>query len=343
MRDYMHLAKWEFYKLMKLPLAKILLGILVVIMIGITASEFIAYREDIAYTESNPQAPDEMNNMMIEREKFLLTQAQSYEEDPYYTPIQKEAIRRRIAIAEYKIEHNLVRGIYKDMWYFFSDNMFKWVSLIVTLFAGIVGAFCLAGEYSQRTLTPMLLLPYKRKKILTAKYMATFMYAALSLGIIIVLGILSGMIVYGFKGAGSSVVLYGASGPYAMATGVYSLLVVCFKIVEIIVMVFIAFMIAALSKSSALATIITALTLGILMPLSLFAASYDDIWQYTPFLSWDFRKFLEFGSVMPSVENFFQNNVAANVGPMLAGIIVVAYCTLFGAITFYVFCKKDMK
>lgn len=341
MMDILRLSKCEFAKIMKTGMAKVLLVILSVIMIGITVSEYNQHQAD---QDPAVQAAEEaFDSRWQERENFLLSESQSYMEDPYYSDIQKEAIRKRLEIAEYKLEHNISRNIYKNTWYFFSDSMFKWVSIIVSLFAALIAAFSVASEYNDRTITQILLLPYKRSKILTAKYMASFMYAAICLGIVIVLGILSGAIVYGFSLSNDSIILSGVNGPYLMSGFTYSITVVLMKLLEIALMIFLAIMIAILSKSTALATILTALTLIIVKPFSLFASAYNDLWQYTPFLNSDLRKYLEFGSVMPGIENGFNNNVIAGMSWQISLAIVIAYCAVFAFIAYGSFCKQDTK
>lgn len=341
MRDVMHLAKWELIKLLKSKMAQLLIGLIVVIMIGITINEYNQYQ--VSKEKTVLEATEQFNAKWREREEFLIEQTESYMEDPYYTEIQKEAIRRRIEIAEYKLENNIPRSVYKNTWYFFSDNMFKAVSVIVTLFIAIVAAFSMAREYNERTLTQLLLLPYKRWKLLTAKYLSVFLYAGIYLATLIILGTLSGLIVYGFKGSGDMIILSSVTGPYVLSSFTYSVIVVVIKIVEMALMIFMAMMIAVLTKSSAVATIISSLMLILVMPLSIFAAGYSRVWHYTPFLNSDLRKYLEFGSVMPSVESYFTNNVAEGMNWIISLIIVIVYCILFGSISYYEFCKRDMK
>lgn len=263
--------------------------------------------------------------------------------DPYYSDIQKEAINRRYEIAKYKLETDTQRQLYKNKWYFFSDNTFKFVSILVVLFIAIVGTFNLSSEYSNKTINPLLLLPYKIYKILISKYLATLIYGLISFALIIILGILSGLIVYGFDATGGVIVLYGSSGPYTLSMFSYSMIVVALQLVNIIFYTILSFLIAVLLKSVSVATIVTVLTLKIISPLNAFAASYYDFLKYLPFVNLDFRKFLEFGSTMPSIEFNFESVVYSGITPLISVILLLIYIVIFISITFYCFCKKDIK
>ncbi|MDU2288732.1 MAG: ABC transporter permease subunit [Clostridium celatum] len=198
------------------------------------------------------------------------------------------------------------------------------------------------GEYTNKTINPLLLLPYKRYKILISKYLATLIYGLISFALVIVLGILSGLIVYGFGATGGVIVLYGFNKPYTLSMFSYSMIVVILQLINIIFYTILSFLIGVVLKSVSVATIVTVLTLTIIYPLNAFAASYYDFLKYFPFVNLDFRKFLEFGSTMPSIEFNFQSAVYSGVTPLISVILILTYMTIFILITFYYFCKKDI-
>lgn len=347
MMNILKLTKWEFFKIMKTSMAMVILALLVAIMGGITYSEFQGKKEYDAFMadENDPRREFELSfsNNWRDKEEQLIINATSALEDPFYDTIQRETIRRRIEIAEYKLETNTERSFLKNMWYFFGDDSFKWVTMLLVIAVAIVGTFNLAGEYSEKTISPLLLMPYKRYKILTAKYLATLLYGFIALGIVIILGILSGIIIFGFDAGKGVIPLYGTNGPYFMSSLNYSILVVLFKTVDIIFITILSFFIAVLLKSTTVASITTIITVTLLSPFIIFASKYYNILNYTPFTNLDFRKFLEFGSVMPSIENGFENVVVSGISPLIAALIVLAYSFIFLYATYFVFCKKDVK
>lgn len=347
MMNILNLTKWEFFKIMKSRMAIVIIALLVAIMGGITYNEFQDKQEYDTFMadETDPRQEMELeflNNWKDKEAQFIINATTSLN-DPYYTEVEKEAIRRRIEIAEYKLETNTERSFIKNMWYFFGDDTFNYVSMLIIIAVTIIGTFNLASEYSEKTITSLLLLPYKRYKILTAKYLATLLYGFISLGLVIILGILSGIIVFGINAGSGLIPLYGANGPYFMSSFTYSILVVLFKTVDIIFITILSFMIAVLLKSTTIATITTILTVTLLSPFVIYAAKYYSILNYTPFINLDFRKFLEFGSVMPSLENDFQNVVVSGINPLIAGLIVLGYSFIFIYATYFVFCKNDVK
>ena len=342
MIDILKLTKGELYKIFKNRISLIMLAILTIIMCILTFNEYNDYSSYKKLQASNSELLKLENNWR-DREEFLINSLNDYMSNPYYTDIQKEAITRRYEIAKYKLETNTERQLYKNKWYFFSDNTFKFVSIIVVLFVAIVGTFNLSTEYSNKTINPLLLLPYKRYKILIAKYLSTLVYGLISFILVILLGILSGLIVYGFGANGGFIVLYGSNGPYTLSMFSYSMIVVLLQLVNIVFYTILSFLIAVLLKSVSVATIVTILTLVIVSPLNAFAASYYDFLKYLPFVNLDFRKFLEFGSTMPSIEFNFESVVYSGVTPLLAVIILLIFSATFISITFYSFCKKDVR
>lgn len=340
MSDIFKLTKQEFIKIFKHKLSWITLLILTIVMIALTANEKNDYS---GYLELNQDIKNSEDKFWIEKEQFLIDSYDEYMNDSFYSPIQKEAIQKRVEIAKYKLENNMQRQMNKNKWYFFSDNTFKYVNILVVLLVSIVGVLSLAREYSDKTLTPLLLLPYKRYKILLAKYLSTLLYGLLSYSLIVILGFLSGIVVYDISSYTGSIILYGANGPYSMSLSTYSIIVVLLQLIPLIFYISLSFLIAVLCKSSSISVIITALSLTLIAPLNTFIVSYYNFTKYLPFVNTDFRKFLEFGSTLPAIESGFQSVVYDGITQLTAGIIITLYIALFTAITFISFCKSDVK
>ena len=156
------------------------------------------------------------------------------------------------------------------------------------------------------------------------------------------MGLLSGIIIHGFDRISSQTILYGVNGPYVISTALYSVIIVLLKLVELIFSIALAFMIAVLLKSVSFATMTSIITIFLVSPVVLYAGKMSRLINYLPFNHLDFRKFLDYGTVLPQINNDFQSIVIQGFTPVIAALIVGAYIALFMAITYGVFCKRDV-
>ncbi|MFP3471854.1 ABC transporter permease subunit, partial [Micrococcus sp. SIMBA_144] len=87
-----------------------------------------------------------------------------------------------IAINEYRLE-NALPPLESDSIWSFMDSSTGVVSLI-SIFTIIIGAGVIASEYSWGTIKLLLIRPASRTKILASKFIATLLFALLSLVIL---------------------------------------------------------------------------------------------------------------------------------------------------------------
>lgn len=339
MKDILNLSKLEFSKMFKTKIAKIGIILSFLIMIGLTISEYSDMKRVREYESTNGTSA---TFDWREREEYLISQKESMLSDPYYDDIQRDEINKRIEIAEYRLEYNITKDYEKNIWWFFADNSFNWVFRFIILTVVLVGVFNVASEYNNKTINMWLVSPYKRWKVLTSKYLAILIYGLEILGIVLVMGLLSGIIIHGFDRISSQTILYGVNGPYVISTALYSVIIVLLKLVELIFSIALAFMIAVLLKSVSFATITSIITIFLVSPVVLYAGKMSRLINYLPFNHLDFRKFLDYGTVLPQINNDFQSIVIQGFTPVIAALIVGAYIALFMAITYGVFCKRDV-
>lgn len=331
------LIKMELYKIYKERGTRICFLGLLIIMLILTATEYMDVRE---YNRNQ-----EYQNEVIsweEREQTLIKYATESLEDDYYSPLQKEQIRRRIEIAKYRIENDIPKDIYKNVWWFFNDSSFSVISLLVI--AGIVwiGSSAVASEYQKHTIRPMLLLPYRRFRILLSKYIATGIAGALLYGLVFILGLLSGLILHGVEGMNSQVVLYFGGNLVTMNMSLYSLLIILLKAVEILFYAAVTVFLAVCTKNVA-ATCIVGGALGVFgVPILSFMAGYYPFIRYLPFLNVNFRRYLDFGTTMPVLEQFFQNDVVAGITPVYSAIIVLLTIAAAFFISLWTFERQEL-
>lgn len=327
------LAKLELKKMLKTNVA--IIGIILTVMI-MSIVTFVEYND----TKSSVITSTSID--WREREEFLLSESQNILSDPFYNEIQTEQILKRLEIAKYRLNNNISKDYYKTSWWFFNDSSFNWIIRFIILITVIVGVFNLTMEFDKKTIRFWAVSPYKRYKILTSKYLATFIYSFMLLGIVFIMGLLSGVIIYRLNSDISLNVLYGINGLYTIKISTYSIIVVLLKFIEIIFTVSLVFMISMLLKSIAFSTIVSIITTFVISPIVLYAGKFNNLYNYLPFNHLDFRKFLDFGTVLPEVNSDFSSVVLQGFTPLIASIIMLSYVVLFTVITYTVFCKKDL-
>lgn len=320
------LIKCELYKY--LHLKTVLVGILsvFVIMTGLIISE----TRDIAAYRENEEYREELMSWQ-EREENLVKYAKESLTDPYYTDLQKEQIKRRIEIAEYRLEHNIEKDIYKNVWWFFNDNAFNVVFTLVLLVVILAGCINIGGEYNNKTMQQMCLLPYKRSKIVTAKLLTLLLFGGMLYAVVFVIGLLSGMLIHGTAGFNASVVLYFGANITTMNMSVYSILLVLLKLIELFFFISFAGFISFVTRSATVSTIISVLAVLFGEPISTMLSQYYNVMNYSPFTQLNFRRYLDFGTTMPAIENWFENGVVEGVTPGISFVIVmvvIVTCTI---------------
>lgn len=332
-----NLIKIELKKIFKTPNTKICFLALIIIMIGVVINEY----QDISAFRSNEAYKEEVMSWR-EREETIIKFASESLEDDWYNDLQKEQIRRRIAISEYRLKNNIDKDIYKNMWWFFNDKFFNVVSTIAIIMIMIIGSNNIAGEYSGNTLRQVLLLPYKRWKILISKLIAIILIGIMLYSVVFGLGILSGVLLHGTSRLSSSVVLYFGNKLITMNMGLYSIVVILLKLVEIVFYSVLLMFISVITKNTSASMLITGATVVFSVPISNFLSSYYSLINYLPFLNLDFRRYLDFGTTMPEIESFFGNFVVEGITPLISIAIIGLTLLLLVALSLEVFNKQDI-
>lgn len=338
MKDLINITAAELTKYIKLK--SVVLGItaLIVIILGVSINEFI----DNKKFQENKSYEEEVMSWQ-EREENIIKYGTESLSDEWYDAFEKDQIQRRIDIAKYRLENDLPSNIYKNMWWFFNDNAFDWVIRLVIAIIILAGAINIGKEYTDKTMTQMLLLPFKRWKILLSKLCAMIVFAlALFLGVLI-LGIISGLLIHGTSGMNAKVVLNNGAAIRTISMTTYSLLIILTKVVEVIFYVALTCFLSVLIRSGAVAAVIGILTALLLTPASIFVSKYYSIFNYSPLNNLDFRRYLDFGRTMPAINSDFQNVVISGITPVISALIVAGTIAILILISFYSFQKRDVK
>lgn len=211
-----------------------------------------------------------------------------------------------------------------DMW-FFSYLEAEVVLSLITIFAVIIAADSVAGEFSTGTIKLLLIRPWSRSKILLSKYVSLLLFMLF----FTVSLLLFTLLVNG--------VLFGSNGEYTYPNQgsrsyiVYLLSYYGLNLIQIIVTVTMAFMISTVFRSSALAI---GLSIFLLLGGNMMAALLsllDKPWvDYVLFMNYGLSTYVSGGTPIPDRPFGFSLAV-------LAG-----YYVIFIALSWYVFRRRDV-
>ncbi len=124
-----------------------------------------------------------------------------------------------VAICEYAINNNINKNVTKDgdqmlLWDLSSNaqitllDVFSDYSFFIILAIVIIAGTIVSEESNKGTIKLLLVRPYKRTKILLAKFITCLIILVISLISVVVIQTVVGGIVYGFESYGNQVVMY---------------------------------------------------------------------------------------------------------------------------------------
>lgn len=163
----------------------------------------------------------------------------------------KKQMREQSALQQYMLDHNYP-PIDNTIW----EGMLTASGLIivVTLFTVIIAGDMVAGEFTWGTIKLLLIRPASRSKILLSKYLTTLIFAATLLVVLFITALIVNGFYYGFGRLSLPHLIVNAAGQvqeknmlfYVFAT--YGL-----KLIELVMIVTLAFMISTVFRSASLA------------------------------------------------------------------------------------------
>lgn len=333
-----NLINAELLKLFRSKVTIICMSLLFIIMGVLIIGEY----SDVKEYNSNKDYHNEVISWKEREENLVKYAKDSYQNDNWLTPLQKDQIQRRIEIAEYRLDNNIEKDIYKNVWWFFNDNSFSIVCSVIVVMIVLIGAVSIAGEYSSRTIRQVLLLPYRREKILSAKLIALLGISLFLFAEMFLMGLISGFVIHGTQGLSSLVVLYFGSRLTVMNMSVYSIIVVLFQLIKILFYISLVVFISVATKNVSATVIISAFIAVFSGPISFFLGSYYKSLYYLPFANLDFRRYLDFGTTMPEIETYTKSVVVSGLTSSGSAIIVILSIIILVAGGFAIFRKQDL-
>ncbi len=219
----------------------------------------------------------------------------------------------------------------------FYNNFFPTGTMLVAVFAMLVGGWCLASEFQNGTVRLMMIRPRTRLKILFSRYLA-----GLSIVFVLFLAIAIAILVYsGFIGGFSDFFYpnYSATGPVNFFVQMIGDFFTVF--VSVTFLYTVAFMISGVIRNTAVAIIIpTVMYVGAMVGMNILAYQPAiDFLAYTPapyLLLQDYINPSDYGYVA----QFIQKGVPISITLGVAVLVISAVICL--AIVSYVFKKRDI-
>ncbi|MBS4198273.1 ABC transporter permease [Bacillus sp. FJAT-49732] len=314
----LNLIKNEWIKIFKQVSTYIMIGFLLLVIIaagGITK-----------YVESKEKPANE--NWKQE----LIAQNEQYKKQladvELAAPSLKEFYSKEIAINEYRIEHNLPPQDSYSVWDFIkeSSGLTSFVGLLVIIIAsGIV-----AHEFSWGTIKILLIKPYKRWKILMAKYITTVLYLLTMLAILFATVSILGLIIFG-KGTTDSVHLAYVNGAVVEQNLLlYLIKTYILNSLSVFLLTTMAFMISAVFRNSGLAIGISIFLLLMGGTITNLLAAKFDWAKYSLFANTNLMQYVD---GVPLVDGMTLS---------FSILMIIIYFVIFHAMAFVFFTKRDI-
>jgi ABC-2 type transport system permease protein len=294
---------------------KIMIGILVLIIVAVGL--LVRFTGNNA-TESNWKA--EVSSQNQEYKKNI--------EMPGQPQMSKDAFAQLIQTNEYRLQNDIPPIQDKSLWGFVEGAATGLVSLIA-LFAIIMGGRIVANEFSEGTIKLLLIRPSKRWKILVSKYISVMGHTLLMLVILLVVSILVGGILFGFKGV-SQPFLTNANGKISEVNMLAHIIQLCgLKCISLVMMVTLAFMISTVARNSGMAIGIGVFLLTIGNVITVLLSRYN--WsKYILFANTDLNQYINGKPIVEGMTMTFSI------------IVLIVYFVGFNVISYVGFTKRDI-
>jgi ABC-2 type transport system permease protein len=245
----------ENTKLWKRMSSKIMIPILIALTFGVSAiykaEQPTIQKEGSSTTESQSIAGD-WKQQLITKNAILQNQITIAEKSKAQNQkTQIDSMKMQVAENKYRVANNIESDGTSDFWSYADTSG---LGKLVALFAIIACSALVAGEFSENTMKMMIPRPYKRWQLLTAKLISILSYAVVLTAVLFISSIVATAIFFGTKGIGAYVLLW-MGGKVIYLPGLVSTLITTgFDLLEVIVYIILAFTLATIFRSTALAT-----------------------------------------------------------------------------------------
>lgn len=237
-------------------------------------------------------------------------------------------VANQVKLQQYSLEHNMP-PIQYTMWGGVKDAAN--LTMLVTLFTVIIVGDMVAGEFTWGTIKLLLIRPASRAKILLSKYISSLLFALFLLFVLFISSTVINGIFFGFKGAALPYLTVHAQGvvqennQLLHILGTYAL-----KLVEMIMVITLAFMISTVFRSSSLAIGFSIFIMLMGQTITFLLLRYD--WgKYYLFANTDFTQYIEGG-----------RPYAEGMTPGFSVTILIVYFIIMNALSWTIFKRRDV-
>lgn len=243
-------------------------------------------------------------------------------------PLRK-TLQDELAIAEYQLDHD-IPPTEATMW----GGVQRASSLVmmVTLFTVIAAADAVAAEFTWGTIKLLLIRPATRAKILLSKYLSTMLFALFLLLTLFVSSVLINGVIYGFTGWSAPSLSAGTGGAVKEGVLVFDVLAAYgLKVIELIMVVTLAFMISSVFRSSVLAVGLSIFLMLLSQPITLLLMSLNPgVGKFFLFANTDLTPYLAGRPLAEGMTIGFSITVLA------------VYFVIFNVLSWLVFTRRDV-
>lgn len=237
-----------------------------------------------------------------------------------------DSMKMELAENKYRISNNIKNDGTKDFWHYVETSGF---AKIIALFAIIACSALVAGEFSDNTMKTMIPRPFSRSQILTAKFIAVLLYSLVLMVVSFVFIAASIAMFFGTSGINGYQMLWTGGSVLYLPGFSAAMITIGLDSLEVLVYVFLAFGIAALSRSRAVTTGL-AIFLMFAGSFTEFAAMYFPWGKYILFSDTTFSTFVIHGAPYYGITLRF------------ALLMCLAYCVVFVFGGYLAFMKRDI-
>lgn len=253
MSNFLALIQNENMKIYRKNATKIMLAILIGLILA--AGCVIKFNEPAA--KANPH----WKQSLIEQNQTLKKELKKEKGDKSV----RDHLKQTIAVNQYRVDHNIKPAQGETLWGFVEDVANN-LEMVIVIFTIIVVSTSIAGEFDSGTIKLLMIRPIYRTVILLSKYAAALLFAIACLVILFAASWLTGGTLFGFGGAAEPHLAYINGAVSETSWTWYILKMYLFDGVQLVMMVTLAGVIAAVFRNGALAI---GLSIGLTMGASI--------------------------------------------------------------------------
>mgnify|MGYP002706402073 CR=1 FL=1 len=231
---------------------------------------------------------------------------------------------------------------YETSAYDYIYSALKICSLLIIVFTMMMAAYLISSEYDSGTIKLLLMRPYRRGKILSAKMLATLFFSLTFLLLSIVIAGVGGFVSFGLPAVNKVLVSFNSSSIFVTSPVVLLLIYIGTVVLDIIFFLILAFFIAIVFKS--FAATLSASFISVLLTIVLNIALPTTIaYKFIPFTNISLFRF--FGTNQTNTANLISTILATPINSQmtiwLSLIVTILFSGVLYTITSLVFKNRD--